>query len=537
MFKAVTAKTFFSDQRPPGIPSDSDIPDLDILIDRTNRLKPSDYPLQSLKVILHCENKCIGAGKTAIDSIRTIDNDTVFVICGQQAGLFGGPLYTLYKAMHTIRLSSILSGHTGRKVMPLFWVASDDHDFQEVKSLGIRTNDGCKLRIEYIPEGYINGSPIGEIIIDDGIFDAIDTLAQHSNPGDESDRYIHIIRTAWQPGRNWSDAFTIQMSKLFSRYGLVMLNPRWKGVKELFKDIMTAELNDPLASSMLVNKEACKFKTSKERKKAIRKPTGSTNLFFEIDGIRNPLFVDKNLFRAGKSTFSKEELLSFIHSTPDRFSPGAVLRPICQDALLPAVATISGPGERRYLEQINPVYKLFNVNRSIPWPRASFTIIDRRTMRISEKEQIPLERMFLDINRIRSEHARDTFPVTIKDKLDGIESTIDRDFDNLAETIGTLDSTLIKSIMKDKGKMLHTIRGIRDRSLRAHKAALKITENRFTSSSYFLNPDGGAQERWFGIDAVISILGENGFDELLKLTNPHEEYHRIIIPEENNDNE
>lgn len=421
MIKAVPAKIFFGDQRPPGIPSDTDILDLDILIDRTNRLEPSGYPLQSLKDILQRENKCIGAGKAVIDSIRMIDNDTVFVICGQQAGLFGGPLYTLYKAMHTVRLSSILSGHTGRKVIPLFWVASDDHDFQEVKSLGIRTNNGCKIRVEYTPKGYINGSPIGEIIIDDGIFEAIDTLAQHSIPGDESERYIHIIRTAWQPGRSWSDAFTIQMSKIFSQYGLVMLNPRWKGVKELFKNIMTAELSDPLASSMLVNKEADKFKTSKERKKAIRKPVNSTNLFFEIDGIRNPLLVDKNLFRAGESTFSKEELLSFIHSTPDRFSPGAVLRPICQDALLPAVATISGPGERLYLEQINPVYKLFNVDRSIPWSRASFTIIDRRTIRISKKEQIPLEKMFLDMNRIRLEHARDTFPVTIKDKLDAIE--------------------------------------------------------------------------------------------------------------------
>ena len=116
-------------------------------------------------------------------------------------------------------------------------------------------------------------------------------------------------------------------------------------------------------------------------------------------------------------------------------------------------------------------------------------------MRISEKEQIALEKMFSDLNHIRLELARKTFPADIKDKLDTIEKTIDNDFNSLAENIGSLDPTLVKSIIKDKGKVLHH------------------------------------QERWFGTDAVISILDGKGFDELLKLTSPEEEYHRIVLPE------
>ncbi len=531
MLKTVKAETFFGDRRSPSVPPDTDTPDLNLLIDRTNALNPSYYPLKTLKDILQRENKRIGAGQATSEFIRAIDNDTVFVICGQQAGLFGGPLYTLYKAMHTIRLSSVLSNHTGRKVIPVFWIASDDHDFQEIKHLGVRTNDGNKFIVDYTPLEYIDGSPAGKIILDDGISVAIDSLAKHCLPGNESERYIDIIRTAWQPGRSWTDAFASQMSKIFSRYGLVMFNPRWSGIKELFKNIMVTELTDPLASSRLVNEEACKFEISKKRRKALRKPEGSTNLFFENEGVRYPLFFDKHVFRAGKSIFSKEELFDFINSAPDRFSPGAALRPICQDTVLPVAATISGPSERIYLEQINSVYRLFNVNPSIPWPRASFTIIDRRTMRISEKEQIALEKMFSDLNHIRLELARKTFPADIKDKLDTIEKTIDNDFNSLAENIGSLDPTLVKSIIKDKGKVLHTIEGIRNRAVRAHKAALHIKENRFATVLYFLMPDNGPQERWFGTDAVISILDGKGFDELLKLTSPEEEYHRIVLPE------
>jgi len=115
--------------------------------------------------------------------------------------------------------------------------------------------------------------------------------------------------------------------------------------------------------------------------------------------------------------------------------------------------------------------------------------------------------------------------------LDTIESTIDKSFESLAKNISSLDPTLVKSIIKDKGRVLHTIAGIRNRAVRAHKAALHITENRFASVSYFLMPDNNPQERWFGIDAVISTLDGPGFDELLELTSPEEKYHRIVLPE------
>ncbi len=486
-----------------------------------------------LKDILRLENEKIGAGQAAIDFIQSIDNNTVFVICGQQAGLFGGPLYTFYKAMHTVRLSSILSSITSRKVIPMFWVASDDHDFREINHLGLQKDDGNISTIDYTPIEYKNGSPAGEIVLDDGICDAINSLAKHRLPDNKSEQYIDIIKKVWKPGRNWVDAFSEQMSKIFSQYGLVMFNPRWGKIKELCRDIMIAELNDPLASSTLINEEADKFETSKKRRKALRKPEGSTNLFFEYEGVRYPLFYNKNVFSAGESTFSKDEILNIINSSPDRFSPGAVLRPICQDAMLPVAATISGQSERLYLEQINPVYQLFNVTRSIPWPRASFTIIDRRTMRNSEKEKVPLEKMFSDLDHIRLELAKNTFPDNIKNKLDVIENTIDNDFNYLAEKIGSINPTLVKSIIKDKGKILHIIKGIKDRAIREHKNLLQIAENRFVSVSYFLMPDNGPQERWFGIDVLLSILDGTGFDELLKLTSPEEEYHRIIIPEKN----
>ncbi len=529
MLNALLSETFFHDRYPSGIPSGTGAPELNHLIERVSALDSSSYPLPALKTILQRENKLIGADPQALDFISSIDNDTVFVICGQQAGLFGGPLYTLYKAMHTVRLASLLTGQTGKKVIPLFWIASDDHDFHEVKSLGIRSGDGSKARVEYTPGNYRDGMPVGEIILDEGIVEAIDTLAEQCAPGDASARYIDLLRTSWQPETRWTDAFARQLAKMFSKHGLVMINPRWNGIKELFNDITHAELSNPHASTKLINEQADAFGTSRLRKKAIRKPEGSTNLFLEIEGVRYPLKADKEFFMAGESTFSREEILDLVNTSPGRFSPAAALRPVCQDALLPVAAMIGGPGERFYLKQIAPVYRLFNVNRSIPWPRASFTFIDPRTARVSEKEKIGLDKLFMDIESIRLELARISFPAGISEELESLETAVDNGFDRLAEQIGLIDPTLTDSIKKEKGKVIHSVNKIRERAVRAQKAKLNITSNRLASASYFLIPDGGPQERWFGIDAVISILDGGGFDELLNLTSPLEEFHRIVI--------
>ena len=158
MLQIVFAKKFFGNDRPSGIPLDTEPPDITKLINRVNTLNPSDYPFPTVKSILERENSRLGSGEKTIKSINSIDNNTVFIIGGQQAGLFGGPLYTLYKAMHIICLSLRLSDLTGRNVLPLFWVASDDHDFEEVKSIHIRTREGYNTKIEYSPKYYINNS-------------------------------------------------------------------------------------------------------------------------------------------------------------------------------------------------------------------------------------------------------------------------------------------------------------------------------------------------------------------------------------------
>lgn len=141
MIQTIDSETFFTGGRPACIPADAPVPDMDSLFARARALsrESSRYPLNSLRDILARENRRIGAVDTALESVRSIGPGAVFVVAGQQAGLFGGPLYTLYKAMHAVRLAERIAAATGTTVIPVFWTASDDHDFDEVRSIGVRT--------------------------------------------------------------------------------------------------------------------------------------------------------------------------------------------------------------------------------------------------------------------------------------------------------------------------------------------------------------------------------------------------------------
>jgi bacillithiol biosynthesis cysteine-adding enzyme BshC len=504
---------------------------MDSLFARARALsrESSRYPLEELKRILARENRRIGAEDAALDAIRSIGAGTVFVVAGQQAGLFGGPLYTLYKAMHAVCLAERIAAAAGTTVIPVFWTASDDHDFDEVRSIGVRTADGAPFRVEYTPGGRIEGAPVGEIMLDDGVGAVIDSLAGRLNPGERADSYVGLLRRSWIPGTRWSDAFSAQIAAFLSRKGLVVLDPLWSGVKRLFAHVMRAELEDPLASSALVNREADRLETVESRRSSLRRREGATNLFLETGGARQVITFTEGMFRAGEERFSPGEILALLDAEPERFSPGAALRPVCQDALMPVAALIAGPGERAYLDQIGLLYDMFAVDRSFVWPRASFTLLDRRSLRAAEKAGIPVRSIFRGMDGIRGEIALASFPAELARALDALEWGTDSGFDEVAESLAALDPTLAKSARTEKGRVLHSILGIRERAIRAHKARLEIADARLAAASHFLLPGGKPQERWFGADSAFILLGTEGLDELLALASPGEERHRMVM--------
>ncbi|MCD6307815.1 MAG: bacillithiol biosynthesis cysteine-adding enzyme BshC [Candidatus Latescibacteria bacterium] len=530
MIRCIDAHTFFDGNPPPGIPGDAPKPDFERLVERTRFLDTSRYPLKRLKEILEREHIRLGAGAETLERIAAVGEDSVFVVAGQQAGLFGGPLYTLYKAMHAVRLAERLQEASGRRVVPLFWIASDDHDFGEVDHLGLNTRDGSSAIVSYRPGGHRDGMPVSGVTLDEVITDVIDTFAGALPSGGIGKRLLTILRESWKPGVSWPDAFARHLLALFREWGLTVFDPVWSGVRELFGAIYLKELSDPSASVALINEGADDFDSARLKKKALRKPASSTNLFLVTDGIRHAVTFADGVFTAGGRRFSMDELRALAGSEPERFSPAAGLRPVCQDAVMPVSALIAGPGERLYLRQVRPLYDLFGVDGSTVWPRASFTVVDVSTVRAAEKEGIPLKSAFGDIGSIKNMLARDTFPADVRDTFDTLEREMETGFARIADTIGAVDPTLVDAAKKEAGRVSHILAGLRGKAVRAHKSTVGVSERRLTSASYYLLPDRGPQERWFGADAILTSLAGDGFGAFIAMTSPGEERHRIVLP-------
>jgi len=531
MFTIIDTDTFFKNDPPAGLPADSPPPNFNALVARTERIDTSRYPLDALKAVLKAGNTRLGADASSLDAIESIGGDSVFVVCGQQAGLFGGPLYTLYKAMHAVRLAKRLTDASGRNIVPIFWVASDDHDFEEVKSLGTITRDGGPLDIAMNPENRREDTPVGDIILDGAIVGAIETLSASCTPGETANRFIELIRRSWRPGQRWTEAFAEQMLGMFEGRGLVLFDPRWEGVKKLFADVYREEISHPADSARLVNEAADSFGSASERKRALRRPEGATNLFLESDGVRHSLMFRDGVFSAGTVSYSSEDLHAIVADHPERLSPAAALRPVCQDAVMPVAAFIAGPGERRYLSQLGMVYDRFGVDASTVWPRASFTIVDRRTVRNAEKEGIPLENLFVDPEKLKADLARWSFPEQAARDLDNLDNAVMDGFASVAKSVAAIDPTLEKAVNKELGRALHITAGVRERAMRAHKASSDISERRLEAAVRLLFPDGVPQERRYGMNTILGVLGGDGFEVLIEATSPGEEHHRIVLPE------
>ena len=519
---------FFEGTAPHFLPGDTSTPDWEALCRRVSAMSAT-YPVEELRKVLREGNTRIGASPEALARIEAMTAHTVFVVAGQQAGLFGGPLYTIYKALHAARLAERLAETTERDVIPVFWIASDDHDFDEVSHLGIRTPSGNAATVTCRPETYRDGMPVGDIVLDSTVSEAVENMLSSMPGGDRRDWYADLLRKTWKPDVLWTDSFAREIASLTGEMGLVMLDPRWHGFKELCVPVMMREIDEPLVSTALINAAADAFDSAGEKRKGLRKNDTTTNLFIEIDGFRTPLRYENGAFKALDNIYDANDIAGMLSTEAELFSPAAGLRPVCQDSVMPVSAMIAGPGERRYLSQLKDVYSRFDVEPSIVWPRSSFTLVERKIGRTAEKEGIPLQMMFEPLDQLTAKHAADSFPPDASSAFDSLRAVLLEKMALLTVPLEAIDPTLIPATEKEQGRILHILSGLQEKAMRSHKRTVSISCERFASASGLLRPNGMPQERWFGVDLLLSLTGHEGITGFAALTSPGEELHRLFI--------
>ncbi len=326
----------------------------------------------------------------AVSLDRLMRPDSLAVVTGQQVSLFGGPLYTPLKALSAVLLARRAEALTGRPVVPVFWMATEDHDADEVNHVQVGET---RLRHAFpVPPGMRNHGAAGRLVLGDDIRATVDAACAALPETPFTADVAALLRRAYAPGATLADAFGRLLAGLFDGHGLVLLDADDPAVKRLAAPVLerAATAGGALAASVRAAGERL---VSMGFHAQLPDPTAPGLFHLDTRG-RLALDLDADgdgangddegggaVLRGTAERFSADDLVRMARETPERLSPAAWLRPAMQDALLPTLAYVGGPGEIAYWLQLRGVYDALGVPMPLVAPRISATLVDDRTRR------------------------------------------------------------------------------------------------------------------------------------------------------------
>ncbi|HEY3314562.1 MAG TPA: bacillithiol biosynthesis cysteine-adding enzyme BshC [Bacillota bacterium] len=480
-------------------------------------------------------NRRLGAPGETLEQIgHLLRPDSVVVVGGQQAGILTGPLYTVYKAITVIQLAGRLQTELGCPVVPVFWVASEDHDFAEIDHLDIPADEVRRLHLEP-PAGAGERRPIGALPVGPEVHRFIDLLDQTAPPSEFKGPILGGVRESMAAGGSLADFFGRLMLRLFGHHGLVLVDPRLGGLRAMqsgfFRTVLglTGEINEAVeAAGRALDRDGYPRQVEKEATHA--------HLFIDVDGERLPLFREgpgddgpRGAAAAGGSTFvarrgrdpirrySVAELKATAGDDPGLFSTDVITRPVAQDHLLPVLSSVDGPGEIAYLAQVKGVYPLFGLEMPVIFPRVSVTLVERGVAKILEKYDLsPLD--LAGDPRVRLEDfLRSLDRVGVEAAVGHLRGEIADRYRRCWETLAAVDRSLPGLGKKNLQRVLDELGWFERRAVEARNRAAEDAARQFAKAALSLFPGGHRQERVFNVYPYLFKYGEGLIGQLMAL--------------------
>ncbi|MEO8361252.1 MAG: bacillithiol biosynthesis cysteine-adding enzyme BshC [Vicinamibacteria bacterium] len=458
---------------------------------------------------------------------RLKDPETLAVVTGQQAVLFGGPLYVIYKALAAVEIARVMSETLKKTVVPVFWVASDDHDFAEIRATTILDSSSELKAIRYEPHVEPNLQPASTIHFDDTIEGLVKSVRDSLAASPWKDDVCDVLADAYRPGETISGAF----AKLLRHFlpTLVIFDPAVPKLKALMLPVIDREIAESSPTSRLAAEVGGKLLAAGYHQQVPVRATGFLNLFLVADGKRRALGVgDKGIeVRGGNQTMTSAALQARIAKSPEDASPGVMLRPLAQDYLLPTIAYVGGPAEVAYHAQIGPSYEHFGIPRPVIFPRPSFSLVDSASARAMEAESLTFEDLQTDTETLLARAAREANPEVEKAFVDA-RAAIEAGFQNVEDALGKLDPTLRGATQSSLGRALHQVEGLHEKALRTMKRQDVTRAERLRRTRDFIFPGGALQERGVAWISLLARYGPPVIDEIRERMDPWAKGHQVL---------
>ena len=438
--------------------------------------------------------------------------DTVTITTGQQLSLFGGPLYTVFKTISVIHLARSLTRDTGKRVIPVFWLADEDHDFEEISVANLPERNG--MRQITLPCDTCARHAAGSIRVDQAFEQFRSEIYEALNPTDFREELISILDDAYAPGRSYREAFALLLSKLFSRHGLIF-----------------AGSNDPMVKSHVTKCMRIAIARADEIKDALIRQSEllgqhyhqqvqiTDSLLFWHDDEHGRVRLqheDGHWQTESGLSLSTEALLQQLDEAPERFSPNVFLRPLIQDALLPNAAYIGGPAEIAYYGQMRPVYDLFDMDMPFIAARLSATLVEPSVKRFLE--ELPFD--FLDyIKRfedLEQHYLRKFGNPELDEHFDTWKKRVEELTDEMTGLIGMDDPGLQKHSRAISKDYSNSIDKLRKKMVNAIRQKEEVQVNRIRKVKHALFPNDRLQEREISSIYYMNKFGVDIWDRILQ---------------------
>ncbi len=466
--------------------------------------------------ILERQNRAWGASPKTLANIERFKRGALAAVTGQQVGLFGGPLFSIFKALTAVKLAEEATV-AGVDCVPVFWLATEDHDLDEVNHVALLSEHG-------LPEGLavespafdgnaVDDAPVGAVRFGPEIEPVVERAA--ALLGDSE--VATWLREAYRPGESLGSAFALLFARLFADWGVILLDPADKEFHDLAKPLFRAAIEraSELDEALLERGKALEATGYHQQVKV----TSATTLLFEVkNGARTVVRRRNNgahgEFAVGEERISAEELVGRIEGAPETFSGNALFRPVVQDYLLPTLVYTGGAAEVAYFAQVAVVYEKL-LGRVTPiLPRFSATLLEAKAERILTRYQLGLREVLQGPEKVREVIAARSLPSDLQARFSEAYGSVEQSMAALRESIGKLDSTLIDTAESTRTSMAHQIDRLRARVTRAEQQRNEVITRHADALSHALFPNKALQEREV---AGVSFVARHGTELLVNL--------------------
>ena len=471
------------------------------------------------------------AVKKSITKLKK-DNSLV-VIGGQQAGILTGPLYSIHKVISVIKLAEQKERQLGVPVIPVFWIAGEDHDFQEVNHVFVPVKD--KMDKWTYPEKVHQKKMVSDIQVNKDIcLQWVENVIKNFGETEHTNSLLEFASTQVSKSTTFVDFFANIIMELFKDYGLLIVDSGNRDFRKLQKKFFREQI---------IQHDAITFSLLEQQKQigengfpiTIEASEKAANLFYYDQRVNDRILleydreIDRFVGKSGAITFSKEELVELVNDNPAKLSNNVVTRPLMQEWLFPTIAFIAGPGEISYWAELKLVFEHFNIKMPPIVPRLNITFMDRSV----ETDISELNLNLADVISNGTERERETFLAAIKDKelaelfSTAIEQLV-KQYVLIEAKTEQIDRALLPMLKKNERYLLKEIGFMQSKLEEAVKIKHDVLLKKYARVDLALRPGGFPQERVWNVFYYLNQFGLTFLNKLMAGVFEFDGRHKVL---------